>query len=232
MVMLKTWAKVSSFLVLSVLLVYWQLSAIAFSRVAIDFTRFHQLMESRYGASRVGVSREWERMLNEIASLSDQDKIQRVNQFFHRHLRYQTDIRLWGVEDYWASPLETLGKGMGDCEDYAIAKYISLRKAGISDNNLRLIYVRARTGGPRSTVTEAHMVLGYYPHPTAEPLILDSLISTVEPASRRPDLTPVFSFNSEGLWAGNSATPAASSTARLSRWRSVLDRIQQEGVSF
>lgn len=198
----------------------------------INYPLFHQLMERTYGAERLQVSVQWESLLNEITNLSELDKIKRVNQFFHRHIRYQSDISLWGQEDYWASPLETLGKGAGDCEDYAIIKYVSLRLAGISDDKLRLIYVRAKMGGPYSSVTEAHMVLGYYAEPTAEPLILDSLISTVMPASERTDLSPVFSFNSAGLWAGHTSANKASSssTSRLSRWRNVLDRMQREGI--
>ena len=72
------------------------------------------------------------------------------------------------------------------------------------------------------------MVLGYYPTPDAIPLILDSLINTIEPANKRPDLRPVFSFNSEGLWVGNQSTQA-DPTARLSRWRDLLARVNAEG---
>lgn len=204
-----------------------------FSRASIDFDRFHRQMESRFGAQRANVARSWEAMLRQAAQAeTERQKLEIVNQFVHQHIRYRTDQRLYGVEDYWASPLETLGHGMGDCEDYAILQYVSLRQAGISDDRLRLIYVNARMGGPRSSITQAHMVLGYYATPTSEPLILDSLIANIHPASQRPDLAPVFSFNSEGLWAGGATSPAASATARLSRWRNVLERIQQEGVSF
>ena len=203
------------------------------SRASIQFEHFHRLIESRFGASRGQVSRDWQEMIRRASQApSERQKLDIVNRFVHQHIRYQTDQRLYGVEDYWASPLETLGHGAGDCEDYAILQYISLRLAGISDDRLRLIYVNARMGGPRSSITEAHMVLGYYTTPTSEPLILDSLVSSISPASQRQDLSPVFSFNSEGLWAGGAASPAASSTARLSRWRNVLDRIQQEGVTF
>ncbi|TVQ68519.1 MAG: transglutaminase [Oceanospirillales bacterium] len=203
------------------------------SRASIQFDHFHRQIESRFGASRGQVSRNWESMIRQASQAStERQKLDIVNQFVHQHVRYRTDQRLYGVEDYWASPLETLGHGLGDCEDYAILQYVSLRLAGVSDDRLRLIYVNARMGGPRSTITQAHMVLGYYATPTSEPLILDSLVSTISPASQRPDLSPVFSFNSEGLWAGGATSPAASSTARLSRWRNVLDRIQQEGVTF
>ncbi|WP_232513399.1 transglutaminase-like cysteine peptidase [Zobellella denitrificans] len=214
-------------------LLCWEMTtAPGASGASIDFPRFHRLMEARYGRERVAVSHAWEQMLREIETLPEQEKIVRVNSFFHRHLSYQTDIRLWGEEDYWATPLESLGRGQGDCEDYAIAKYVSLRKAGIGDERLRLIYVRARIGGARSTMTQAHMVLGYYPTPTADPLLLDSLIPNILPGSQRTDLTPVFSFNSQGLWTPGATASAANPVARLSRWRQALERIRQEGVTW
>lgn len=203
-------------------------------KLSIDFALLHQKMSGKYGDSRVALSQQWERMLLGLADVDELEKLKRVNQFFQNNVRFKSDQALWGVSDYWATPLETLGKGFGDCEDYAIAKYISLRFAGIDDAKLRLIYVRARIGGPHSTVFEPHMVLGYYADPMAEPLILDNLINTVAFASERTDLSPVFSFNSAGLWAGHlSANQAASSpTARLSRWRDVLERMQQDGIGF
>jgi hypothetical protein len=65
----------------------------------------------------------------------------------------------------------------------------------VAVEKLRLIYVRARLGGAGSTQSIAHMVLGYYETPAAEPLVLDSLLDNIMPASQRKDLTPVFSFN-------------------------------------
>lgn len=232
--MLKRLAQpVHHLLIIPVLLVSLAISGGLFSRASIDFQRFHSLIDSRFSSQRAQVSRNWEAMLRLAAQTeSEQQKLDIVNQFVHQYVRYRTDQRLYGVEDYWASPLETLGQGLGDCEDYAILQYVSLRQAGISDDRLRLIYVNARIGGPRSNITQAHMVLGYYATPTSEPLILDSLIANIRPASERTDLAPVFSFNSEGLWAGGATSPAASATARLSRWRNVLEKIQQEGVSF
>jgi predicted transglutaminase-like cysteine proteinase len=232
------WQRVLSLLLpgLLVLLLTWSISNYATpgKRVDINFVVFHQKMAQRFGQDRVALSQQWERMLLALNGLSELEKLTRVNQFFQNNVRFKSDLALWGVSDYWASPLETLGKGFGDCEDYAIAKYISLRFAGIDDSKLRLIYVRARIGGPHSSVFEPHMVLGYYAEPQSEPLILDNLIGSVNLASERSDLSPVFSFNSEGLWAGHlgSNQAASSPTARLSRWRDVLERMQGEGVSF
>jgi predicted transglutaminase-like cysteine proteinase len=158
----------------------------------------------------------------------EETKLGAVNQFFNRRIQSREDIDIWGQVDYWASPLEMLEKGAGDCEDFAIAKYFSLLALGMPVNKLRLVYVRAQLGGPGGVV-QAHMVLAYYAAPSAEPLILDNLITELRPASRRPDLAPVFSFNSEGLWHGVGAQSAGDPTARLSRWREVLAKARAEG---
>jgi len=160
--------------------------------------------------------------------LDDDGKLQAVNQFFNRRVLFRDDTEVWGQVDYWASPLETLSQGAGDCEDYAIAKYFSLVAIGVPTARLRLVYVRAQIGGPNGVV-QAHMVLAYYATPAAEPLILDNLISEVRPASRRPDLVPVFSFNSDGLWQGVGAQAAGDPVSRLSRWRDVLAKARAEG---
>ncbi len=134
---------------------------------------------------------------------------------------------MWGQEDYWATPLEALGKGEGDCEDYAIAKYVTLKQLGVPGEQLRMIYVRARIG--RSSITQAHMVLGWYETPSAQPLVLDNLVPSITPAEYRTDLDPLFSFNSQGLWAGGSSQSRADPLARLSRWRRVIDRMRDQG---
>jgi predicted transglutaminase-like cysteine proteinase len=165
------------------------------------------------------------REIGEVSSQDEAHRLEAINAFFNRHVLYREDIDVWGVLDYWASPLETLSKGQGDCEDYAIGKYFSLLAAGVPGVKMRLVYVRAQVGA----TIQAHMVLAYYPEPNAEPLILDNLISEIRPASRRPDLVPVFSFNAEGLWQGVAGASAGDPAARLSRWRDVLAKAKAEG---
>jgi predicted transglutaminase-like cysteine proteinase len=155
-------------------------------------------------------------------------QLRTINQFFNRRIQFREDTEAWGQLDYWASPLESLDKGQGDCEDFAIAKYFSLLATGMPVAKLRLVYVRAQIGGPQGAL-QAHMVLAYYPAPGAEPMILDNLITDVRPASRRPDLVPVFSFNSEGLWQGVGPQAAGDPAARLSRWREILVKARAEG---
>lgn len=167
-------------------------------------------------------------LVAEIADVSGQDedaKLKAINTFFNRRVVYRDDVDTWGQVDYWATPLELLAKGQGDCEDYAIAKYFSLMASGVSGAKMRLVYVRAQLGSQ----VQAHMVLAYYPTPNAEPLILDNLVTDIRPASRRPDLVPVFSFSAEGLWQGVGSTSAGDPAARLSRWRDVLGKVKAEG---
>lgn len=199
---------------------------------SIDFSKAHAQWRLRGFQTKQPVLDQWQSLLQRVSTLNTMDKLKQVNEFVHDTLAYQLDQSLWGREDYWATPLETLAKGRGDCEDYVIIQYVSLLQAGISDDKLRLIYVRARIGGPASPVTQPHMVLGYYPEAGAEPFLLDSLIEDILPASERTDLTPVFSFNSSELWAGGDGASAGSSTARLSPWRDVLNRMKSEGVSL
>ena len=158
-------------------------------------------------------------------------RLHKVNDFFNRKLAYFEDQEIWGVQDYWATPMESLSKGKGDCEDYVIAKYFALRHMNVPDSQLRLIYVKARIGGANSKIQQAHMVLAYYPSGNAEPLVLDNLVSDILPASKRPDLFPIFSFNSQGVFTGTAATAAIGTggTSRLSRWQDLLERARREG---
>ncbi|RBH46415.1 hypothetical protein C3F00_037135, partial [Pseudomonas sp. MWU13-2860] len=151
-------------------------------------------------------------------------KLAEVNQLFNRRILYREDIDNWGVQAYWATPLEMFGKGAGDCEDFSSGKYISLLVLGVSPDKLRITYVKALRQN------RAHMVLTYYSTADAMPLVLDSLEDTIRPASERTDLLPVYSFNAEGLWLpGAKGNKRVGDTKRLSRWQDVLKKMQAEG---
>ena len=183
-----------------------------------------------YGEERL---ERWYELVLAGKSLKDMQKLTHVNMFFHENVRYEYDIMQYDEEDYWASPVELLGSGSGDCEDWAIAKYMTLKILGVDEDKLRLIYVQYTDMTEPGSRPIAHMVLGYYAQPNAEPWILDSLTPQVSAASKRKDLKPVFSFNSQGLWAGEGNVKSSkSSVAKLSKWRSVLERSNQEGIVF
>ena len=201
-------------------------AAVALPSAAWD-AALMQAAAQRLGPRAVALVPPLQAMLNAAHAMSDADRLRTVNQFFNQRIAWRTDMDVWGVDDYWATPLEALDKGQGDCEDYAIAKYASLLAAGTAPDRLRLVYVRAQL--PNQTAAQAHMVLAYYGDAGAEPLILDNLRPEVLPASRRPDLAPVFSFNAAGLWAGTGEQRAGDPLVRLSRWREVWSKTREEG---
>ncbi|MEP1470953.1 MAG: transglutaminase-like cysteine peptidase [Halieaceae bacterium] len=196
-----------------------------------DLDKMQSLALSRYGQDTANTVAEWRAMIDKIQPMTDQQKTVAVNDFFNTRIRWVQDPEAWGQKDYWATPLETMAKRMGDCEDFAIAKYATLILAGVDVNKLRITYVKARMGGAYSKIHEAHMVLAYYPTPSGMPEILDNLITDVRPASQRTDLKPVYGFNSNGLWVGGAAAPATKDPgAKLSRWRDLLQRAAAEGL--
>jgi predicted transglutaminase-like cysteine proteinase len=194
--------------------------------LGIDMDRLQQALVSRFGAERVPLLLDWQRMLGEGRKSSEADKLRRVNDFINKRITFDDDMSVWGQSDYWATPTETIGQGRGDCEDLSIAKYYSLIELGVPISKLRLVYVKAMQTGPAGTFLVAHMVLAYYETPSADPLVLDNLNSQILPAARRSDLSPVFSFNSAGLWQG---TGNNASKSNLSRWQDLLDRARAEG---
>jgi len=188
----------------------------------INESKAKAAIKQKFGAKGVNNLEKWLDTLAALDGIPEEKQLEEINRFWNQIAHPGEDIDIWGVEDYWASPLETLGKGAADCEDYVIGKYFSLIRLGVSPDKLRLVYVRAQVAG--SSI--AHMVLGYYPHPDAEPLILDNLTGLIRPASQRPDLTPVFSFNSQGVYVSGAAPR---SVDNISRWRSLLEKMRQEG---
>ena len=196
-----------------------------------DFNKFSSYAKQRYGEEAYKNTLELQELITSLQSASETEKLKKINDFFNRKIHFAEDIDLWGKSDYWATPLESIGRNAGDCEDYSIAKYTFLKILNVPNDKLRLTYVRAEIRNQDRRVVLAHMVLSYYATPQAEPLILDSLVPEIMPASARKDLTPIFGFNDKGLWVGANNKSKGQSTSHLSRWRDVLTRIQADGVN-
>ena len=147
------------------------------------------------------------------------ESLQTVNAFFNR-IPYLSDASHWGVEDYWATPAETVASHGGDCEDYSIAKYFLLKEFGVPVHRLRITYVKAMK------LNQAHMVLAYYSAPDAEPLILDNLEDRIRTASARPDLIPVYSFNDDDVVLARD--PRKSSPRQIRAWHDLLQKLEAE----
>jgi predicted transglutaminase-like cysteine proteinase len=200
------------------------------SASALDFSRL-QTAAAAQGPRAERTVAELRDLLARLQSLDDLMRLDAVNSFVNRRVAFSDDTVVWGQNDYWASPLETFARGQGDCEDYAIAKYFALLASGMPTERLRLVYVRAIVSGGfgRPGLVQPHMVLAYYVDNGADPIILDNPVPDIRPASRRADLTPVFSFNSAGLWNGTGGPSVGDPLARLSRWREVMRKARLEG---
>ena len=176
----------------------------------LQFTRI------QYGAQAVERVRNWFSLMLGASQVGERDKLKQVNEFFNR-IPNTSDQAQWGKLDYWATPLELIGTNGGDCEDFALAKYFTLRELGVPDERLRLTYVRAYL--PATKEMQSHMVLTYHTAPDAEPLVLDNLTNAIKLASERKDLAPTYSFNGAQLWASKlRGSGRLSETAPTNLW--------------
>jgi predicted transglutaminase-like cysteine proteinase len=103
--------------------------------------------------------------------LEGRARLGEINRAINLKLKLTSDLALYGAEDVWSPPLATLAIGGGDCEDYAIAKFVALQEAGVSPDDLRIVILRddlrdedhavvaARLDGHWLTLDNRHMVL-------------------------------------------------------------------------
>lgn len=190
-------------------------SALEFSASYLD------QIGKQYGEYAKRRMETWQKLLVDNKDATELKKLEAVNQFFNL-LEYRSDINQWGIEDYWATPLEFIIAGGGDCEDFTVAKYFTLLELGIPDDKLLITYVK------HLELNVAHMVLSYYPTPDSIPLILDNYNKEILPADKRHDLQPIYGFNGKGLWAakqlglGNKIGQASD----LKRWSDLEERMK------
>jgi len=148
--------------------------------------------EAKYGVSAkkrfLGVYKD---LLVKLKKADEMKKLNIVNSWMN-YIQYRSDKKLYGVNDYWATLYEFVGRGAGDCEDYTIAKYYVLKALGVDPHKLKFTYViyKSRHGKKIS-----HMVLSYLkvprPKKKSDILILDNNNRKILPASKRKDIVKV-----------------------------------------
>lgn len=177
-------------------------------------------LSENYGIQAAKRGNAWVKILTQSGTLTDIEKLKKVNRFFN-HFHFIDDIKLWGINNYWATPIEFIGVNGGDCEDYSIAKYYTLLELGVPDEKMRITMVRALH------LEQYHMVLAYYDTPGSVPLILDNIDGEIKPATKRNDLIPVYSFNGTQLWLNKEKGRGilAGKSKRLKRWTGLKKRL-------
>ncbi|MDX1696198.1 MAG: transglutaminase-like cysteine peptidase [Ketobacteraceae bacterium] len=176
-------------------------------------------IRTQYGADAEQRVRRWDQLVSELKGLDEATQLDAVNRFFNR-VRFLDDQTHWRRGDYWATPIELLATNGGDCEDFAIAKYFTLKELGLPVDSMRLTYVKALE------LNQAHMVLTYYKQRGEPPLVLDNLTDRILPATERNDLVPVYSFNGDGLWkAKQQGDTRLGNADDIVMWRELRDRM-------
>ena len=171
--------------------------------------------ERKYSGSVVLRYIEYNKMLSKAQHSNLQSKLHIVNDFFNK-ITYQSDIKIWKQDDYWATPFEFLARNKGDSEDFVIAKYFALKTLKVDTKKLYFAYVNSKD------FKQPHMVLSYFETPSSDPLILDNINPEVLNASLREDLTPVYNFNANTL-----TKLSKSDQSTHKKWEKLIKRVKR-----
>jgi predicted transglutaminase-like cysteine proteinase len=123
--------------------------------------------------------------------------------------------------------MEFLGRDKGDCEDYVIAKYFTLKQLGVDTKKLYLTYVKL------VKYKQAHMVLTYFKKPRSIPLVLDNFNKKILPATKRRDLKPVYSFNGDSLFLAKQVglgKSVPSAFKKNKKWLKLIDDVKRNKI--
>ena len=181
-------------------------------------------IEQKYGSGTLKRIGALLRLMNRLENKSERTKLEEVNRFFNQ-FRYISDIQLWKQKDYWATRTEFIYKVAGDCEDYSIAKYFTLKQLKIADKKLFLTYSKSLK------YKTAHMVVTYFKTKRSIPLILDNYNGKILPANKRKDLKPIYSFNGQDLYNAKQKGLGAKVPYGLQKnkkWLNLLDDIKRK----
>jgi predicted transglutaminase-like cysteine proteinase len=129
------------------------------------------------------------------ASLANRDafhRLEAVNLYVNRRVRFVDDRVQYGVEDFWSPAAQTLSRGKGDCEDFAIAKLAMLRRAGFATSDLYLVIAKDLVRRQDHAVAVARVDGKYW--------LLDSGTDELIDASQAHDYRPVMSFSGSHSW--------------------------------
>lgn len=158
------------------------------SRNLKAFDKWLSVMQ-RYDNGRQ--SSQWKEFIASQRGKSRGEQIRAVNAWFNR-IPYKIDLKTWGKADHWATPTEFMQKNAGDCEDYAIAKFMALKALGFSNSEMRIVIL------DNTAIKELHAVLVV--DSGGEALVLDNYIKQVVPASRVHHYKPIYSINETAWW--------------------------------
>lgn len=140
--------------------------------------------------ARAPTDPRWAEMVKAASRLPEHERLARVNAWINHAITFESDQQNYGVSDYWASARETMARGRGDCEDYAIAKMELLRASGVPASELYLVIAKDLVRRADHALLVVRLSDGYW--------LLDSSADQVLPASESADYHPVVTFSAAG----------------------------------
>ncbi len=132
----------------------------------------------------------WDTMLEKLQGKDRMTQIDTINRYMNQS-RYIIDPVNWGVPDYWETPGQFFIRE-GDCEDYAITKYMSLKRLGLDPKKMRIVVLQDLN------LNIAHAVLIIQIN--GKNLVLDNQIEKVVEAKTIRHYKPFYSINEEAWW--------------------------------
>ena len=162
-----------------------------FGSVALSVT--HTSLDRRWTkVSRGAVGARAAAYVSDVADLSPLDRLDTINRYVNQRVAFVNDIQQYGVSDQWVAAGETLRRGRGDCEDYAIAKLQMLRRAGFAEKDLYLVILRdvARRADHAVLVVRAE----------GRMLVLDNGTSRIVDSATIADYRPILTFSGSKAW--------------------------------
>ena len=138
---------------------------------------------------------QWKNITARMPAMPPEEKLRTINGFFNSWSG-ESDLKSYGQEEYWAAPEEFLAKGGGDCEDYAIIKYLALRHFGWPAEDLWVVFVRDRINKGDHAVLAARA--------NNRVFILDNLSRPayllIPEKQYAGQVTPMFALSERGVW--------------------------------
>lgn len=162
----------------------------ALRRERIEAADYESNCDTRIPGCPKCLAQDWRRLL---AGLRDKGRLEQLGAVHgYMNARRWVDDRVnYGMSDYWATPLEFLARG-GDCEDYAFAKYVSLRRLGFPAEILRILVLDDLNAGQPHAVLLVHL--------DGQVWVLDNLAPTIVRASSIRHFAPIYSINETSWW--------------------------------
>ncbi len=161
-------------------------------RAIDDERRVLKVCEQSRAACRSQTALRFLAIVDGARALDGRARLGEINRAINLSIRPVSDLALYGINDVWSPPLVTLAKGAGDCEDYAIAKFVALQEAGVAIEDLRIVILRDDVREEDHAVVAARLDGSW--------LVLDNLhMAMAGDRQVRDYLRPLFLIDHEGV---------------------------------